>query len=52
MTKKEILDLLEEVEIQLKYLDKRFPTGTTPPILVRVENAISRIEQDIKQSTE
>ena len=48
MTLDEILDVLYDCQTQLEYLDQRFPTGTTPAILVRIENAIFSIEQDIK----
>ena len=38
-------DLLDECRIQLEYLDKRFPTGTTPNVLSRVETFLNSLKQ-------
>lgn len=38
----EMLDMLEETLAQLRYLDGRFPTGTTPNIISRIEALIQK----------
>ena len=38
-------DFLDECRIQLEYLDKRFPTGTTPGVLSRVETFLNSLKQ-------
>ena len=39
------MELLDECRIQLEYLDKRFPTGTTPTVLSRVETFLDSLKQ-------
>jgi hypothetical protein len=33
-------EALEEARRQLEYLDGRFPTGTTPAVIARIEAAL------------
>lgn len=37
------VDLLDESRVQLQYLDKRFPTGTTPNVLGRIETFLNSL---------
>lgn len=39
-----MIELLEECRLQLEYIDRRFPTGTTPNILSRVQEFLTSIE--------
>lgn len=43
-----LVKALEEAEIQLAYLDMKYPTGTTPPVLARVRAALSPATQEQK----
>ena len=38
----ELLEALEEARRQLEYVDGRFPTGTTPAVLARINAAIAK----------
>jgi hypothetical protein len=33
-------EALQAAQLQLEYLDSRFPTGTTPPTLAKIERAL------------
>lgn len=37
------VELLDESRVQLQYLDKRFPTGTTPNVLGRIETFLNSL---------
>lgn len=37
-------EALEEAKLQLEYLDKRHPTGTTPAVIGRIEAALSEAQ--------
>jgi hypothetical protein len=39
------VEMLEECRLQLEYLDKRFPTGTTPNVLSRVETLLESLNK-------
>lgn len=40
-----MIELLDECRLQLEYMDKRFPTGTTPNILSRVQDFLTSINK-------
>lgn len=33
-------EALQAAQLQLEYLDSRFPTGTTPPTVAKIERAL------------
>lgn len=37
------VELLDESRVQLQYLDKRFPTGTTPNVVSRIETFLNSL---------
>ncbi|CAL1518150.1 hypothetical protein [Chitinophaga sp. MM2321] len=43
-------DGIEEAVTQLEYLDKRFPTGTTPPVVSRLETLVTKLNQPAKEA--
>lgn len=38
----ELVNMLEEAKLQLVYLDERFPTGTTPAIIARINALLEK----------
>lgn len=45
MSKDEIKDMLNECRIQLQYLDKVYPMGTTAAVLSRLKTFIEKYEK-------
>ena len=41
MTNKALVEALREARLQLEYLDGRWPTGTTPAILTKIDAALA-----------
>lgn len=43
-------DGIDEAIVQLKYLDERFPTGTTPSVVSRLEVLITKLNQPAEEA--
>ena len=42
---KNLVEALKEAKLQIEYLDERMPSGTTPAILARIDQALKDFSQ-------